>query len=157
MKAEFFLPLKPMSVNRMYNRDRRHKSQAYKDWEISAFNCLQHPKVAIELQELRLAFNPDEHVFSVQFIFNFPELFNKAGSISSRVEDLSNIEKPLLDVLFLPKVHVQPFPHGALNINCDDKYVIELNSKKIFANRVGVQVIINMLPKSAAISPEAGP
>lgn len=73
-------------------------------------------------------------------------LFNKQGKISSRAEDLSNVEKMLLDVLFLPKYHVQPWPDGVPNLNADDKYVLELSSKKVYAPADGTHITIALIP-----------
>lgn len=145
MKIEFFLPLGPFSVNRMYYRDKRHKTQAYKDWELQAFNCLNADRIQHKLRELRMAYDPTKHCFAVSFTYHCPDLLNAQGTISSRVEDLSNVEKPLLDVLFLPKFHVQPFPYGCQNVNADDKHVLELTSRKILAEKKGTNITIELI------------
>jgi hypothetical protein len=92
-----------------------------------------------------MAYKPELHCFSVSFTYHCPDLLNKQGTISSRVEDLSNVEKVLLDVLFLPKFHVQPFPYGVQNVNADDKYVLELVSRKVLAEKKGIQVVIELI------------
>lgn len=132
MKAKFTIPLEPFSVNRTYCRDRRHKTQDFRDWELAAVNAFALPAVQQKLDKIRSAFNASKHGFVVRFKYMYPAavLFNKQGQISSRAEDLSNVEKPLLDVLFLPKYHVQPFPWGCPNVNADDKYVLRLTSSK---------------------------
>ena len=43
---------------------------------------------------------------------------------------MSNIEKTIIDVLFLPKNHVQPYPYGCKNFNVDDKLITRLESAK---------------------------
>lgn len=145
MEIEFFLPLEPFSINAVYYRDRRHKTQAYRDWELSIFQCLNSPEIQQKLSNLRKAYNEDLHCFAVDFTFHFPNLLNKAGKISSRVEDLSNVEKVLLDVLFLPKFHAQDFPFGVKNINSDDKYVLQLNSRKQLADKPGISVKVALI------------
>jgi hypothetical protein len=132
MRVTFTIPLEPFSVNRTYYRDRRHKTQDFRDWELAAINALATPQVQQKLEKVRQAFDAKQHGFVVRFKFMYPAavLFNKQGQISSRAEDLSNVEKPLLDVLFLPKYHVQPFPWGCANVNADDKYVVRLTSAK---------------------------
>jgi len=145
LEIEFFLPLEPFSINAVYYRDRRHKTQAYRDWELSIFQCLNAPDIQQQLSDLRKAYDENKHCFSVDFTFYFPNLLNKSGKISSRVEDLSNVEKVLLDVLFLPKFHVQDFPFGCKNINADDKYVLSLTSKKKLGPKPGINVKVALV------------
>lgn len=153
MRASFTIPLEPFSVNRTYYRDRRHKTQDFRDWELAAINALASQTVQQKLDKIRSAFDAQKHGFIVRFKFMYPAavLFNKQGQISSRAEDLSNIEKPLLDVLFLPKYHVQPFPWGCSNVNADDKYVLRLTSQKTVSPNdnyyVQISVAIIDLPK----------
>ncbi len=132
MKIKFYLPIEPFSVNRMYYRDRRHKSQDYRDWELAVVQAMSSKHVQQELAKLRDKFDAGQHGFVVRFDAQYPKqvLFNKQGQISSRAEDLTNWEKPLLDLLFLPKTHVQPAPYGCPNLNCDDKHVLRLVSSK---------------------------
>jgi len=158
MKVKFSLPLEPFSVNRMHTRDKAHKSQDYRDWEIAAIQALRKQGPQTALAQIRDAFKPESHGLVVWFKFLFPAkvLFNKAGLISSRAEDLSNVEKPLLDILFLPKYHVQPMPWGAPNVNADDKYVLRLTSTKALSpdDAYHIEVRIATVP---LVRPAVGP
>lgn len=154
MKIEFYLPLEAFSINAVYYRDRRHKTQAYRDWERKVFQALHQPEIQQKLKQIRDQFSETEHCFAVDMHFHMSSLFNKQGKISSRAEDLSNIEKMLLDILFLPKYHVQPWPDGVPNINVDDKLVLELRSRKSYAAADGITVSIALIP---APKPEVGP
>lgn len=153
MKAKFTLALEPFSINRTYYRDRRHKTQDFRDWELATIQAMSRPAVQKELQKIREAFDPTLHAFVVRLKFMYPAtvLFNKQGQISSRAEDLSNVEKPLLDVLFLPKYNVQSFPYGCPNVNADDKYVLRLASQKCASpdtkHYIHVSIAIINLPK----------
>lgn len=155
MTVQFKLALEPFSINRMHTRDKSHKTQDYRDWEMAALQAMRAAHVQAQLAKIREAFNPAEHAFAVRFKFKFPAqvLFNKQGLISSRAEDLSNVEKPLLDLIFLPKFHVQPLPWGVPNVNADDKYVLRLTStKQLSADSsysIDVQIRIVQLPKPA--------
>jgi hypothetical protein len=156
MRVSFTLPLEPFSVNRTYYRDRRHKTQDFRDWELATINALAAPAVQTKLSQIRGAFDAKKHGFVVRFKAMYPAsvLFNKQGQISSRAEDLSNIEKPLLDVLFLPKYHVQSFPWGCPNVNADDKYVLRLTSQKALSpndnHYIQISIGIVDLPTPAA-------
>lgn len=152
-RVSFYLPIEPFSVNRTYYRDRRHKTQEFRDWELAVINAMSAKSVQTKLAEIRNAFDATQHCFLVRFKALYPRavLFNKAGQISSRAEDLSNIEKPLLDLLFLPKYHVQAKPWGCPNINADDKYVLRLYSAKDVSadekHYVQVSIAIALTPK----------
>jgi len=146
VKIDFYLPLEAFSINSVYYRDRRHKTQSYRDWERRAFQCLHSAEIQEKLKSIREAYKEDEHCFSVAFDFQMSALFNKQGKISSRAEDLSNVEKMLLDILFLPKYHVQPWPDGVPNLNADDKYVLELSSKKTHSVNDGTHITIALIP-----------
>jgi len=50
--------------------------------------------------------------------------------LSSKAFDVSNMKKPLIDLIFLPKYFNQKPPYGAKNLNIDDKYITDLSSKK---------------------------
>lgn len=157
MHVSFNLPIEPFSVNRMYYRDKRHKTQEYKSWEQSVLNYMRAAEPQAALKKIREAFVDGQHGFVVRFTFNFPSkiLFNQQGSISSRAEDLSNVEKPLLDLIFLPKIHVQPFPMGCKNVNVDDKCVLRLTSTKRVSptDNYSVQISIGLVK----IRPVVGP
>lgn len=134
----------------MYYRDRRHKTQDYRDWELAVLNAINVSNVQQKLQQIREAFDEKRHSFLVKLTFMYPRstLLNKQGTISSRAEDLTNVEKPLVDILFLPKYHVQPFPSGAKNINADDKHILRLvSSKQISPNeKFFIKVQIALIP-----------
>lgn len=155
MKIDFYLPLEAFSINSVYYRDRRHKTQAYRDWEKQAFSAIYKPEVQEKLAQIREQFSESRHCFSVGFVFEMPQLFNKQGKISSRAEDLSNVEKMLLDILFLPKYHVQPWPDGVPNLNADDKLVLKLSSEKKYAEQAGTWVSIELLPVPKMAGPQS--
>lgn len=135
----------------MYYRDRRHKTADYRDWELAAIEALNRKEVQAELAKIRSNFDENKHSLFIKFNFQFPAttLLNKQGLISSRAEDLSNIEKTLLDVLCLPKFFVQSPPHGYPNLNIDDKHVLRLVSSKTISptNKYQTKVSITLIRK----------
>lgn len=72
--------------------------------------------------------------FKVYITFGYPEhIFrNKAGAISSKTFDLSNTEKPLLDLIFNNTMEV------------DDKHVVLLHSRKISGGRFYIDIDIEL-------------
>lgn len=147
LKIRFTLPVEPFSVNAMYSRDKRHKTKDYKDWEILALQSMAKPDAQAQLKQMRESFDANQHCLAVRFDYYFPAsvLYNKQGQISSRAQDLSNIEKPLLDLLCLPKFHVQPLPWGVPNLNCDDKHVLTLISRKLPAEHYKIVITCRLV------------
>ncbi len=125
------LPIKPFSVNAMYGLKRNHKSAAYRDWEQAALRAIIDQFEP--LSELSKAFDAKQHCFVVHLTTYVPKqiLFTKSGHLSSQSYDLSNIEKPIIDLLFLPRYHQELHRMAeAGNINVDDKNIVTLRSAK---------------------------
>lgn len=138
MKKTLNLQIKSFSINSMYNggSSSKGKTRAAKEWTYQVFFELSKSENKQVLKELREAFNPEENYYSISLIYLFPrkKLFTKENQISSSSHDLSNIEKPLIDCIFLPKHFKEEPPFGAENLNIDDKYICELVSKKMLSN-----------------------
>ena len=75
------------------------------------------------------------------------ELYTKDGKLSSRVHDLSNIEKSLVDVMLLKKYSAQESPYGVQNMLTDDRYLKQLQSRKQVAETWGIRISITICPK----------
>jgi hypothetical protein len=132
MKIEFTIHAKPFSVNAMFYNTRNMTTAAYKDWTYEIFNQLDQSELAEKFTKIRNEFIIGSQGFKVTFKFYYPKqiLFKADGSLSSKCFDLSNIEKPLIDLLFLPKYATQIAPYGCQNMNIDDKYIVALASEK---------------------------
>ena len=146
MRRLITLKLKPFSINAMFCRDKRHKTVEAQEWSASVLVALALKENKKKLKELRQYFDPKKHVYKVDLTFFYPKhvLHTKEGPISARAHDLSNIEKPLIDLIFLPMFYDRPSPYGAKNLNIDDKYVTHLVSKKrvgkCFKIKVSIQI-----------------
>lgn len=135
MKARFVLKgLKPLSVNSTYIRTFNgvRKSVDATEWFRTLCFTLSRPEHQAKLAELRQHFDPKLHTFKVCLTTVYPasELLTKVGVISSKTQDLSNTEKSIIDVFFLPKFNAQPVPEGVPNLNADDKNITHLESRK---------------------------
>jgi len=116
----------------MFYNTRNRTTAAYKTWTEQIFHQCDQKDITDKFLELRNQFDPGSQGFKVSFKFYYPKaiLFKSDGSLSSKCFDLSNIEKPLIDLLFLPKYYSEPAPYGFKNMNIDDKYVVGLSSEK---------------------------
>lgn len=142
----------PFSINRMYYANKMSKTAEAQKWTLEVFHDLSQPHNQEKLEALRAGFDPKQHGFNVSFTMYFPvDIFwTKTKRISSRTFDLSNIEKPLIDLLFLPKYFDKTPPFGCKNLNIDDKYLMEMSSRKLPHNspkhRMLIDVEIKDLP-----------
>jgi hypothetical protein len=136
----------------MFCRDKRHKTIEAQEWSCSVLVALALKENKKKLKELRQHFDPMKHVYKVDLTFFYPKhvLYRKDGGISARAHDLSNVEKPLIDLVFLPMFYDRPSPYGAKNLNIDDKYIIDLRSRKRVGKDFRIRVTLNIkdLPRN---------
>ena len=146
MRRVITLKLKPFSINAMFCRDKRHKTIEAQEWSCSVLVALALKENKKKLKELRQYFDPKKHVYKVDLTFFYPKhvLHKKEGGISARAHDLSNVEKPLIDLVFLPMFYDRPSPYGAKNLNIDDKYVTDLRSRKRVGKDFRIRVTLNI-------------
>ena len=136
----------------MFCRDKRHKTIEAQEWSCSVLVALALKENKKKLKELRQYFDPMKHVYKVDLTFFYPKhvLFRKDGGIAAMAHDLSNVEKPLIDLVFLPMFYDRPSPYGAKNLNIDDKYITDLRSRKRVGKDFRIRVTLNIkdLPKN---------
>ena len=148
MRRLITLKLKPFSINAMFCRDKRHKTIEAQEWSASVLVALALKENKKKLKELRQYFDPMKHVYKVELTFFYPDhvLYTKQGHVSSKAHDLSNVEKPLIDLVFLPKFYDRPSPYGAKNLNIDDKYILQLTSKKQSGKSFKIKISLHIKP-----------
>ena len=148
MRRVITLKLKPFSINAMFCRDKRHKTIEAQVWACSVLVALALKENKKKLKELRQYFDPMKHVYKVELTFFYPDhvLYTKQGHVSSKAHDLSNVEKPLIDLVFLPKFYDRPSPYGAKNLNIDDKYILQLTSKKQSGKSFKIKISLHIKP-----------
>lgn len=116
------LPFKAYSVNDYFYNDRKHgKRKEAREWEHKVNWELQK----YDFSELRNSFDAKKHALKVTITFYYSNFFTKSGKLNSKIYDLSNCEKPLLDLLLNP-VNFGPAPFMSPNLNIDDCKVVEL-------------------------------
>ena len=130
----------------MFCRDKRHKTIEAQEWSSSVLVALALKENKKKLKELRQYFDPKKHVYKVDLIFSYPKhvLHTKEGPISARAHDLSNIEKPLIDLVFLHMFYDRTSPYGSKNLKIDDKYITHLVSKKRVGKSFKIKVTIQI-------------
>jgi len=134
----------------MYYRDGRVKKPEFRRWEESVATWMYDSGEGAKLSELGKTFNPLEQNVEVTVELRYPEqrFTNKAGIISSKTMDITNFEKPLVDMLFLERMsdtHVYP------NFRHDDKFITKLVSTKVAyaSSDPSLAVTIKLVGKSS--------
>lgn len=142
---KIFLPLRAYSINDFYNRDARFGVKAAaKEWQYQVNWILQN--YAQQFSELRARYDKSKHAFAVRITVGYSHFYTKAGEIYHLNHDLSNIEKPLQDLIFCPK-NFGTAPYKAPNLNIDDKTVVSLTSRKVPSETDFIKVSIRLVNK----------
>lgn len=131
MKRSFFLDnLRPFSINATYYGNGFVKTSAAREWAMEVFHRLAGQEQ--KFKELREFFDPKKHAYHVTMIANYPkaQFYTKQGLLSSKTFDLTNCEKGLIDLFWLPKHALSASPLGCQNLQMDDKYITQLISRK---------------------------
>lgn len=139
-----------MSINSLYYANRGHgKTIKAQDWSHNIFHMLNNSDDLQKFTDLREFFKPNEHYYKVEFIFSNNKILTKSGQLSSGAADLSNIEKPIIDLMFLPKYFDVSSPYGLKNLNIDDKYIGELSSRKKPGTDQKIDIVISIYSLSS--------
>lgn len=117
----FKLQTKPFSVNQMSCRDARYKSAAFKDWYVKTRQLIlaspQYPDLLIMAEDFQALKDP-RLLMELHVTYPAGMFHNAQGSISSKTMDVSNFEKPLIDLIVGDLMHL------------NDKHVVKLISTK---------------------------
>ena len=144
MEFKIVLPFKAYSINDYYYNNRKFgKRKEAKDWEYQVNWQLKN----YDFSEFRSKFDPKTQAFKVDITYYYDNFYNKTGTLNKKIYDLSNCEKPLLDLIFNPAQHGPP-PYKSPNLNIDDSNIIEMNVKKCHGQE-RVEVVITMLELNA--------
>lgn len=146
MKVKFTLSdIKPFSINKFYYKRSKTRTQAARKWGDEICKLLSGPSIQSAIELCRSNFNPLIHHLAVSYNFHIPsdKYFTKDGKISRRSMDLTNIEKPLQDILFCGRF----YERGVKNFDIDDQYITTLTSRKMASEtgkyfiEVGVEIL----------------
>ena len=132
MRVKFSIGCPPFSINAFHYATKRVITADAREWMQDVIYQLSSPGIEAKLAQISQNFdkNKDEFVISLNFKFPRQQFYTKMGLISGHIPDLSNVEKPLIDIIFLPKHYGTNPPQTFKNLNIDDKYVTTIYSTK---------------------------
>lgn len=98
MLIDITLDMPAFSVNAYYYRDRRHKTAEARAWEAEFQRQLEDYKILHDFAH-RLK---DGATVAIEIVVEYPPhvFYNKAGHVSSKTFDVTNVEKPIVDQIF---------------------------------------------------------
>lgn len=153
MELKLRIHVAPISVNSMYYGERRHgKRPEAISWSEEVLYSLR--KYEAQITEFTGLFNTKLHVLTAHMISYAPEdyFYTKSGEMSGRMVDITNWEKPTIDLLLLPKFHGTNYPKTAINLNIDDRYLRKLTSEKLPSDAWYIDVIFRIEKKPTFVS-----
>lgn len=132
MEFNFRLPIKAFSVNSYYYKNRAMKTKEAREYEQLVLAHLGES--AKGLLALADKWRISGGVFHIAICNNYPAtiFYNRHGQISAKTFDVSNIEKPLLDLIFIHYMGV------------DDKHVVAMKSCKQVGS-IGIDIAVELI------------
>lgn len=136
-------PIKPYSVNQYFYGNRAIKKREAVEWERSIIELIRPESIQKKIEDFKKKFNPSLHSLQIDLLFQYPHniLYTKKKQLSSKAFDISNVEKPLIDVICLSKYSTEV----TKNLEIDDKYVKKMTSEKTSGDTHNITVKIQLI------------
>ena len=146
MRQKLLLPLETFSINQVHCRDTRYVTADFKTWSCNVLRHIASNNNQKAINYIRENFDSNKHYLAVDIISYYPreKMFTMADSISSRIHDVSNIEKPLIDVIFLSKYHGKNSIYKGPNFNIDDKYIKKMSSMQLVGDDHLIEIYVEI-------------
>lgn len=151
-KIKIVLSAPPFSINNAYylksfkgSKATKVRTQECRDWGDSIL--LQIKKYEDKLEIFRKNFNANKHCLHLKIVHTIPEynFFTKTGEISLRSNDLSNVEKMPIDLLFDPRFVGRTINNIEINnLNLNDKYITKLVSEKKVGKAYKIEITVSI-------------
>ena len=146
MIIDFTLVVPSFSVNKYYYRRGKSvvRTSPAREWGANVHEQLAVLNLQPQFEAFRKAFKPSKHGIHVDLTF-FVErslYFTKKGLINIRSKDLTNVEKPLVDLIFDERYFNRD---GIQNLAINDKHIISLHSRKLPADISTIKVVISLV------------
>lgn len=153
MRISFKLCSPPFSINSAYYKRSKTRTKECREWGDNILIQLQNQGIQAMFKTMQDVM-PEFPLIAVNLTFQSPKatLYTKAGGISIRAMDLSNVEKLLIDLIFDKRFHGRKVKNQTVyNLNVDDKYIVDLHSSKReskdedFHILIDIQLVENLL------------
>lgn len=136
---------KPFSINNAYYKKSFTHTKECRQWRKTIIEALSTPENLYAMEALRDTFKVGgNHALNVTIIYGVHKewFWTQKGDISRRSQDLSNVEKLLIDIIFDSRF----YERGEIeNLNIDDKYITVLHSEKTWSNTWNIEVTLSLV------------
>ena len=133
MDIHFTINASPFSINKAYYKRSFTRTEQCRAWGDSVLAQLQAERIQADFEALR-ACCETRHGLEAHLTFHIPAklFYTKKGEISRRSQDLSNVEKMLIDLIFDERYCGRELDDGQVinNLSLDDKLIVKLVSEK---------------------------
>jgi len=149
MVIKFDILSPPFSINTYYYKNRQ-RTRLARLWGQEVHKQLMDLDLKDEFAEFRSKFNLKKDALSITIVYfrKSKSFFNANKQISIRSMDLTNIEKPLVDLIF-DKRHKEKYDIDTLQMN--DTVVCELHSYKRPSDIDLIRIKIEKIPMPSPI------
>lgn len=96
------------------------KTQDLRNWMVEVFHALSTDANQAALADLRSNFDQSKQFYFIRLVHYIPEKKYRAKNGNLKTPDITNIEKPLIDLIFDKKYHDKKPPFGCPNLNMND-------------------------------------
>lgn len=145
MEINFTIEARGFSVNKAYYKNRQ-RTQACRAWGDSILEQLF--KMKDEFNEFNKYvmedINNQNLTVSLTFCMPKEDMFTKKGKVSRRGQDLTNIEKLFIDLLFDKRYNER----GWVNLNLDDTLITRLISEKKVSKSNSYEIRVKISTRS---------
>lgn len=149
MRVKLRLNVKALSINATYYANRNHgKTAEAKVW--TAQVCTEINRYYEQIKLIRDNFDADKHVFAINLKFITPKFYTADGKLSAHSMDISNIEKSIIDILFIPSYNGNGI-YQCDNLDIDDKYITSMLSTKEYGLDYAIEVTLKLKKFNARI------
>lgn len=138
MKINFTLNVAPFSINSAFYKRTHTRTKSCRDWFDTVYRELTQEHIVKLLKQFRKAWDPIAHGIAIELIYNIPskKFWTHTREVSLFSQDLSNVEKLLIDAIFDEKYDGRQVTmlDGTVktitNLAINDKAIVDLHSSK---------------------------
>ena len=128
----------PFSINKAYYKGTFSRTRELRDWTDRVIKEMSTPVNQAIIKEYKRLLKGKALGVRIKFFIPHKIFYKVDGNISIRSNDLSNIEKNLIDLVFGSK-------HSLLGLDIDDKNIVDLYSSKRPSSSYEIKITIKII------------
>lgn len=152
MKIEFTLNVPPFSINSAFYKRTHTRTKACRDWFDKVYQELAQENIVKLLKAFKKEWDPIAHGIAITLEYNIPskKFWTHTREVSLFSQDLSNVEKLLIDAIFDEKYDGRQVTlqdgrvHTITNLAINDKAIVDLHSSKIATAKSAPFVVVSI-------------